>query len=363
MQEFLSLVPKHKGTAKTCAQVKKQMAVLRKELEEKKRKKPGRSGPKLFLEKEGAAQLALIGLTKSGKSSLLATVTNAKVKVSPDPYTTREPTPGILFFEDVQFQIVEAPALMEGSADGRAWGSQTLAVARNADGLILMVDLSQDPVEQLSLILTELEKARIVTSRPKGRVEIERRFMGAGLRIILVGKLIKCNIDGVQELLRNYRVTDATVKILGEVTLDDIEDSVFENTTYKPTLIVANKMDVKGSESNLKRLEAFISGKLSITAVSCEKRLGLDKLGERLFKTLDIMRIYTKEPTQRHPSGRPFVLKKGATVYNLAKDIHSDFKERFHFAKVWSKRLVYSPQKVGATFILADGDVVEIHLK
>ncbi len=70
MEEFLSLVPKHKGTAKTCAQVKKQMAALRRELEDKKRKKTGKSGPKLFIEKEGAAQIALISLTKAGKSKL-----------------------------------------------------------------------------------------------------------------------------------------------------------------------------------------------------------------------------------------------------------------------------------------------------
>ena len=198
MQEFLSLVPKHKGTAKLCAQIKKQMATMRKEMEEKKRRKAGKGGPKFFIEKEGAAQIALIGLTNVGKSSLLAAVTNSKVEVSPNPYTTREPVPGIMNYEDIQFQIVEAPALMEGSADGRAWGLQTLALARNADELILMVDLSQDPVEQLSLTLSEMEKARILVSKPKARVEVERRFMGAGLRIILIGRLVDCNFKGVE---------------------------------------------------------------------------------------------------------------------------------------------------------------------
>ena len=136
-------------------------------------------------------------------------------------------------YEDIQFQIVEAPALMEGSADGRAWGLQTLALARNADGLILMVDLSQDPVEQLSLTLSEMEKARILVSKPKARVEVERRFMGAGLRIILIGRLVDCNFEGVEELLRSYRITDAVVKISGEATLDEVEDAIFESTIYK----------------------------------------------------------------------------------------------------------------------------------
>lgn len=363
MQEFLSLVPKHKGTAKLCAQIKKQMATMRKEMEEKKRRKAGKGGPKFFIEKEGAAQIALIGLTNVGKSSLLAAVTNSKVEVSANPYTTREPIPGIMNYEDIQFQIVEAPALMEGSADGRAWGLQTLALARNADGLILMVDLSQDPVEQLSLTLSEMEKARILVSKPKARVEVERRFMGAGLRIILIGRLVDCNFKGVEELLRSYRITDAVVKISGEATLDEVEDAIFESTVYKPAVIVANKIDLEGSEANLKFLESYAGNKLPILAVSCEKRCGLEKLGETMFKTLDIIRVYTKEPNEKEFSKKPFILKKGSTVYDLAKNIHSDFSKKFSYAKVWAKRLVFSPQKVGSSFVLNDRDIAEIHAK
>ena len=363
MQEFLSLVPKHKGTAKLCAQVKKQMATLRREIEEKKQRKAGRGGPKFFIEKEGAAQIAIIGLTNVGKSSLLRAVTNAKVEVSPNPYTTREPIPGVLNYHDIQFQIVEAPALMEGSADGRAWGLQTLALARNAGGLILMVDLSQEPVGQLSLILSEMEKARISVNKPKARVEIEKKFMGAGLRIILIGNLTDCTIKDVEELLRSYKVTDAIVKIYGEATLDNVEDAIFESTVYKPTIIVANKIEAENAEKNLKQLEAYIGGKLPILPVSCKNGLNTERIGEILFKTLDIIRVYTKEPGEREFSKKPFTLKRGSTVYDLAKNIHSDFSKNFSFAKVWSKRLIFSPQKVGAGFILEDGDIVEIHMK
>lgn len=363
MQEFLSLVPKHKGTAKLCAQIKKQMATMRKEMEEKKQRKAGKGGPKFFIEKEGAAQVALIGLTNVGKSCLLREVTNAKIEVSFNPYTTRQPVPSIMAYQDVQFQIVEAPALMEGAADGRAWGLQTLALARNADGLILMVDLSQDPVGQLTLISSELEKARILVNKPKGRIDIERKFMGAGLRIILVGKLVDCSMRDVEELLKSYRVTDAVVKISGETTLDDVEDAVFGSTTYKSAVIVANKIDSEDSEAKLKLLETYVDSKLPIIAVSCEKRYGLERLGETLFKALDIIRVYTKEPNAKEFSQKPFTLKKGSTVHDLAKNIHSDFRERFSFAKVWAKRLVFSPQKVGLGFTLEDGDIVEIHVK
>jgi len=363
LKEFMSLVPKHKGTEKLRNQVKKKMASLRKEIEEKKTKKAGKGGPKYFIEKEGAAQIAIISLTNTGKSSLITATTNAKAKVSPNPYTTREPIPGMLAYKDIQFQIVETPALMEGSADGKAWGLQTLATARNTDALIIMINLAQDPVKQLTLILNEMEKARIFTSKPKARVEVERKYMGASLRIILIGKLVNCTLKDVKELLKSYRITDAVVKIYGEATLDEVEEAIFESTVYKPAIIVANKTDLKKSKANLKTLEAYVSNQLPIVAVSCKTRQGLDTLGEALFKTLDIIRVYTKEPNKKEFSKRPFILKKDATIYDLAKNIHSDFSNKFSFAKVWAKRLVFSPQKVGSTFTLEDGDTVEIHMK
>jgi ribosome-interacting GTPase 1 len=345
-------------------QIKKKMAVLRKDMEERKTKRAAsRGGPKFFIEKEGAAQVALLGVTKAGKSCLLTAVTNANVLVSAAPYATREPVPSIMNFEDMQFQIVEAPALMEGSADGRAWGLQTLAVARNADGLILMVDLAANPVAQLKLILGELEKSRVLVNKPKGRVDIDRRYAGASLRIILVGKLVDCTMREVEALVRSYRITDAIVKISGEVTLDDVEDAIFESTTYRPAVIVANKLDLPGAKANLRLLEAFVGGKTPVVAVSCEKKLGLEQLGGALFKALGIMRIYTKEPGDRAVSNNPFTLKKGATLHDLARSIHTDFARDFAFAKVWSERLAFSPQKVGLGFVLEDGDVVEIHVR
>jgi ribosome-interacting GTPase 1 len=363
MQEFLSLVPQHKGTMKLRGQVKKKMAVLRKELEERKTKRAGRTGPKHFIEKEGAAQIALLSVTNTGKSCLLRAATNANATVSAAPYTTRAPVPAIMPFEDVQFQLVEAPAVMAGSADGRAWGLQTLALARNADGLILMVDLSRDPVAQLSLVLGELEKARVLVHKPRGRVDIDRRYMGAGLRIIVVGRLLDCTLRDVEALLRSYRVGDAVVKISGEVGLDDVEDAVFESTTYRPAVVVANKLDVMGAEAGLARLQRFVAGRLPVVAVSCEKRQGLERLGEVLFEALGVIRVYTKEPGAREPSQRPFTLRRGASLADLARSIHTDFERDFAFARVWAERLVFSPQKVGVGFALEDGDVVEIHVK
>jgi ribosome-interacting GTPase 1 len=142
MQEFLSVVPKHKGTMKLRGEIKRKIALIKNDLEDKKRKGVGRSsgGPKLFVEKEGSAQVAVLGVTNSGKSCLLRATTKANVNVSATPYTTTQPAPGIMDFGDVQFQIVETPAVMEGSGDGRAWGPMTLGVARNGAAVVLTIN-------------------------------------------------------------------------------------------------------------------------------------------------------------------------------------------------------------------------------
>ena len=366
MIEFLKYVPHHKGTMKLRGEMNRKIALIREDLEKKKRMGTGKSsgGPKLFIEKAAAAQVALVGMTNVGKSCLMNATTNSKVRVTPTPFSTHEPVPGIMNFMDVQFQIVEAPAVMEGAAEGKAGGNVTLGLARNADGLVLMLDLSRDPIEQYDLILAELEKTRLLVSKPTGgRVEIERRPAGSRLRIIIVGRFTDCNMREVEELLRNYRINDAIVRISGAVSLKDVEDAIYENTIYKPAVIVANKLDLPGTTVNLKKLEAHVNGQLPIVPMSCERKLGMAELGKAIFDSLSIIRIYTKEPGSKAHSDHPFALRRGATINDLAKNIHKEFVSNFLFAMVWAKRLPFSPKKVGLSFVLDDGDIVEIHTK
>lgn len=362
LQEFMGMFPKHKGTENLRAQVKRKISLLKKEIEEKKQKKAGVGGPKVFIEKEGDAQIVLLGPTNVGRSSLLAHLTNSKVAISGYPYTTTEPTPGMFNYQDLQLQMVETPAVMEGSSEGGAWGLQTLTSARNADGIVLMVDLSQDPVEQFRLIADELEKSKIVTRKPKARIKIERKHMGAKLKFVVLGKLVDCSVKDLMLLLKSYGIRDATVKIWGEATYDDVEEAIFEGKVYKQAIILANKVDVPGAAERLGELRKVVGDSMKVFAVSCTTGAGLEELGSELFDMLDIIRVYTKEPNKRDASVRPFTIRKGSTVYDLAKRIHSDFYTQFSYAKVWSKRLRFSPQKVGGTFALQDGDTVELHI-
>lgn len=364
LQEFMTLFPKHKGTENLRAQVKRKISLLKQEIEDKKQKRTGvATGPKVFVEKEGDAQIVILGPTNVGRSSLLSALTNAKVSILDYPYSTTEPTPGMFNFQDLQLQMVETPALMEGSSNGGAWGLQTLTSARNADGIVLMVDLSKDPVKQYDLIIRELDKSKILTKKPKARIEIEKKHMGAKLKFIVLGKLIDCSVKDLTRLLKSYGIRDATVKIRGEASLDDVEEAIFEGKVYRPALILANKADHPMAEKRLEELKKVVGNQMKIIPVSCITKKGIEKLGSEIFDMLDIIRIYTKEPNKKDASPRPFTIKKGSTVFDLAKRIHSDFYEQFSYAKIWSKRLRFSPQKVGGTFELEDGDTVELHVK
>jgi len=360
MGEFLSLVPKHKGTDRLCAQVRRQMSQLRQDIEDRRRAAKRSTGLAYFVEKAGAAQVAIIGPTNAGRSSLLKAVTNASVDVASWPFTTCVPTPGMLPYQDIQFQLVEAPPIVEGSSEGRADGFQVLSIARNADGLIIVVDLTDDPGGNLLMVRGELENSRVLTAEPDGEVEVTRRGYGSDIQFIWEGALEGCTHKEVVDLLQEYKVRSALVRIRGKVTLDAVEDAMFGNAVYRPTLVVANKTDLVDDERVIESV-CEAARPVEVLAVSAEKTEGLGELlGSKLFDLLGIVRVYTKQPGGE-PSREPIVARRGLTVGELAKMIHSDFYERFRYARLWGPSAKFDSERVGLDRELSDGDVVQLH--
>jgi ribosome-interacting GTPase 1 len=360
MGEFLSLVPKHKGTERMCSQVKRQMAQLRQEIEERKKAAKRRSAPSYFIEKAGAAQIAVVGMTNVGRSSLLKAVTNSQVEVAPWPFTTRRPIPGMLSYQDIRLQLVETPPIVSGSSEGKADGFKVLSLARNADGLIILVDLSDNPEKNLHVVIQELDASRILIVEPEGEVEISRRGYGSDIQFIWDGTLEGCTQEEVVSLLRGYKIRSALVRIKGRVTLDIVEDAIFGNAVYKPTLVVANKLDLVSSEDEIKDLYEIAEG-MEIIPVSIEKNKELkDILGKKLFEKLGILRVYTKQPGKK-AAEEPIVARKGLTVGELARMIHSDFYKRFRYARIMGPSAKFKSERVGLNHVLEDGDVVQLH--
>lgn len=363
LQEFLSAVPKHKGNERLRAQVKRKIAVLRLEESEREKRKTSGGGVGWSARKEGAAQVVLIGQTSVGKSSLLSALTNATPTIAAGRFTTTRPIPGIMNFEDLQFQLVEAPALVEGASDGVGWGLQTLGLARNADGIMIVLDLSERPQDQLKMVLNELENARISLRQPISHIWIGRAKGGEGVQVAVSGRLVDCDIEGVQRLVREYGLNNALVRIGGEARLNDVEDALLESTSiYKPAVLLANKLDLPPARQNLEGLSQAVTD-LPVIPVSCTTRENLHLIGGAVFKALAIIRVYTKEPNENTHSTEPFVLRAGSTVAELAKRIHTELHENFRFARIWGSTAKYPGERVGLGHVLVDREIVEIHAR
>jgi len=362
MGEFLSLVPKHKGTERMCNQVKRQMAQLRDEIEKKKQqqKKAGSGGPSYYVPKAGAAQMVVIGPANAGRSSLLKAVTNSSVQVTSWPFGTSKPTPGMLPYEDIQFQLVEIPPIVVGSGEGRAEGFMNLACIRNSDGIIVVVDMTDDPAGNFMMVSEELETSRILMAPPTGTVEINKRGSGRDIQFIWEGELVDCSQEDVIRLLGEYRIRSALVRVIGQVTLDAVEDAVFGNAVHRPTFVLANKIDLNDDPRMLEQLRQA-AAPLEVIPVSLEKTQGLVSLiGGKIFDMLMITRVYTKEPG-KEPAKDPIVCKTGTTVGDLARQIHNDFYDRFKYARIWGPAAKFDNEKVGLDRVLLDRTIIQIY--
>ena len=139
LEEMIRVLPKHKGTDHLIAQLKKRISKLKDEVEAGGN--TGRSG--FSLKKEGAAQVCIVGPTQVGKSSLLRAITNAFVKVSNTPYTTKEPKVGMMFYKDVPIQIIEIPSRFQ---------PMYMSVVRTCDLVLVLLDATKDVVKQEQMI-------------------------------------------------------------------------------------------------------------------------------------------------------------------------------------------------------------------
>lgn len=358
LQDFLSSVPKHKGTEKLISHVKHQIAALKREIEEKERhKKSIISKSEYSIKKEGAAQIVLVGMTKSGKSSLLKILTKAKVEISDYPFATKKPVIGMLPYEDISFQLVEVPPVVD--EDGEIiGGAQALSLIRNSDGILIVLDGTDDVFKQFEIIKKTLEKAGILIHKPNGYVQIEKRRVGAGIQVI--GKVLNATVEDVKKLLLSYKISNAVVRCFGEITIDDVENAIFEDTIYKPSIIIINKID--NAKIVIEDIKKVITD-IPIICTSCKNLTGIDMIGKTIFRTLEIIRVYTKKPLEKEPFKKPFIGRKGITILDLAKSIHSEFCKKFLYARIWGPSAKYPGEKVGLNHILEDGDIVEIHTK
>ncbi|HEX6707102.1 MAG TPA: GTPase [Albitalea sp.] len=311
LREMLRTIPKHKGTEHLQADIKARIKALAEQLEGGTHKAGGHGGPALFVRPEGAAQVALIGAPNVGKSSLHARLTASNAHVGPYPFTTQQPQAGMLSHEDVHFQLVDLPPV--APEHPLPWLANCL---QTADAALLVVDLTEPAcLDQLEAVQSALAQQRVT----------------------------------LVEQWPDERETPAPA---------DTDDAF---ALQLPTLMLANKADgIADIEGELQVLRELDGLSLRMLAVSATTGLGLGEIGPWLFRHLDIVRVYTKVPGHAADKHRPFTLRRGQTVGDVARLVHADVARALRYARVWGHS-GFDGQQVGTEHVVEDGDVVELH--
>ena len=315
LREMLRTIPKHKGTEHLQAEIKTRVKELTDELGGPK-KGAVRGGPELAVRHEGSAQVTLVGPPNSGKSSLHARLTGSHAVVGPYPFSTKYPLPGMLLHEDVQFQVVDLPPVAEDYFE--PWMGGTL---HSADAVALVVDLS-DPgcVEQLDAIERRLDEKKV-------------------------------------SLVPRLDAPPATAP-------GDTEEAAALDPfrARLPALLLANKADLFADpEAELAAFREIAPDPFDSLAVSAETGAGLAAIGPALFSLLGIVRIYSKVPGHPPDMGRPFTLRGGGTVRDVAQQVHRGMAAELKFARIWGRSAEFEGQQVSAAHVVRDRDVVELH--
>ncbi len=305
LEEMYSLVPKHKGTDHLRADLRRTLSKLK--VEGQERKKHGHV-PDYHIEKEGAGQVVVIGPPNTGKSALVAALTNAEPEISQAAFATRRPLPGMMPVRDIQVQLVDTPSLDRELSEGALFG-----LVRQCDLVLLVVDLQDDPLEQAAGSLELLASHRLVPEELIDRYDPEERMFPRKI-VLLVNK---CDADQQEA---DYQVCCELLSELNE----------FPGLAQLPRMAVSS-----------------LSGR------------GFEALAELIFLKLEIVRVYARPPGKEPDMERPFVLKRGSSVLDLARKVHRDIGENLKSARVWGSA-EFPGQMVHREYVLEDGDVVEL---
>jgi len=302
LEEMLRTIPKHKGTDKLQAELKRKISAAKEAAQQAKKAGGGGHDP-FAIGRQGAGQVILIGTPNTGKSSIVGSITKAAVKIAEWPFTTAVPVPGMCHYEDVPIQLIDTPPLTAEQAPTGLAGA-----VYAADAVVIVLDASAGSIlEDAEACLAFVQARKLVpTSEPNPAMPEDHN-----------------------------------------------------EPKPKRCLILANKCDLPGTADNIEVLKEMLSTPVKIKPCSATTGQGVHDLPKDLFQLLNVMRVYAKPPGKPADMEQPFILKVGANVLDMAAVVHRDLPGKLKTARVWGTG-VHDGQQVQKDHVLHDKDVVEL---
>jgi ribosome-interacting GTPase 1 len=307
LKKMYSLLPKHKASEKLQADLKTKISETKEEIERAK-KHPKKTGVSYKIPKQGAGQYVILGAPNVGKSRLLTRLTRAAPEVAPYPFTTHEPHAGMMDWEDVHVQLIDTPPITTDYLEGYLPG-----MVQSADAAVLLIDLGDD-------------------DGPFAAETVIERL--AKTKTHLIG-------DPQQASGEAHGMSPA-----GMAT---------------KTLVMGNKMDLPGAADRLEIVRELFGFRFPIHVISAEHGTGLEELRSAIYRFLNVIRVYTKQPGKPADLTSPFTCPAGSTLVEMAALVHRDFAAGLKSARIWGTG-VYDGQSVKRDHVLHDRDIVELHL-
>jgi ribosome-interacting GTPase 1 len=302
LKKMWSLLPKHKASEKLQAELKTKISETRDEVE-RERKSPKKGGVSYKVPHQGAGQAILVGAPNCGKSRILTRLTRATPEVAPYPFTTHEPSVGMMEWQDVQVQLIDTPPITADYLEG-----YLSSLVRAADTCVLLVDLGDDdgPFAAEAVIDHLAQVKTVLTGQPPAHAE--------------------------------------------EVGVQHVR-----------TLLAATKLDLPGAADRLEVVRELFAARFPLHPLDAESGKGLEDLRDAIYRSLNVIRVYSKKPGKPADREAPFTCPTGSTVQQMAELVHRDLAEKLRSARVWGTG-VFDGQTVTRDHVLHDRDVVELHV-
>ena len=331
--------PYHKGTEHHIGKLRAKLSKLKAEEVNQAKISKGGGGPGYAVKKQGDATIVLVGPPSAGKSTLINKLTNTKSKIAPYAFTTLTVIPGMMKYHNANLQILDVPGIIGGAEKGKGRGREVLSVARGSELIILITDVTK--LNQIEKIKESLYGNGIRLDVNPPDVTLEKKIRGN----VQLHTNIKQELSSetIKDVAREFGYKNVEITIREKLTMDRLIDAFASNRVYVPSLIVVNKTDM---DSKARITEAV--------HISAELEEGLKKLKKRIWQKLSLSRVYLVRSDENPNKNNPIIVRPGAILDEIIRDIGPDFAKGKSKAKIWGPGAKFPGQTVSLNTVIRE---------